>query len=444
MGTVEDVQDEVERILRRCPEMIVREVGEEWKIEGMEGKTKRVLIRMMQDMLDGLEDNEEKIQLFIRAVPLLPDNWKQKLSNLLKDPNDDGGNQGEGPEVEVNGNVEEDSMGQSLNDNQNTSRVLEDDKTSMTLIKFLEMQTGTTSAFRRECRISGIIDDNKRVNYISLCKEVSEAKRKGFKYYEIVGAIRKAIPTGELRTYLDSFPDISLENTLTLIRSAYKEKSATELFQELDKLCQRRDEDGPQFLFRALSIRQRILKASEVEGEVHYHRPQVAAVFMHSVRTGLLHEPIRTHMVPFLDVHRDLPDAVLMAEMNKAQDEFNERISKRQDVSDPSKVKARVNEATASNNSDRLMQQLVNQMSAMLTEMKQMKEEVKTSSDVRPRDVASDKKNQRQSQTRPRGCTTCQEKNVGDSCTHCWKCGGDYHHSRHCQKKSSNRSGLRE
>ena len=93
----------------------------------------------------------------------------------------------------------------------------------------------------------------KKVNYISLCKEVGVAKRKGLTSHEIVGAVRKAIPVGELKTYLGSVPNVTLEEQLlTLNHSDYKEKYG--LFWTLANICQRDTEDGTQILFRALNL----------------------------------------------------------------------------------------------------------------------------------------------------------------------------------------------
>lgn len=290
ISSIDELQDEVERLLRKCTPEIVKVIATEWKIEPVDGRDKRALLRDTQQILDDTNDSDEKVNLFKGLIPLLPDDLQPRLKKLLKLDT-----------VVVAGDVTADSKELDKEEDGSPEKKRGEEGATTALVKLLGLQSAGTSTFRKECRISGITDDNKKINYISLCKEMGEAKRKGFKSFEIVSAIRKAIQAGELRTYLDSFPVISLEETLTLIRSAYKEKSATELFRELDKLCQRQNEEGPASLFRALSLRQRILKPSEVEGEVQYHRSQVPAVFVHSLRTGLLHEPVRMHMAPFLD-----------------------------------------------------------------------------------------------------------------------------------------------
>ena len=321
--SIDDLQDEVERLLRKCDGDALGNVIVALKLELGEGVDKRGRIRMLQEYIDGVTEGEQKLTLFREIVPLLPSDIKAKMEILLK--------LRELPKPPTAEPTEEESAEvEQVNDEPHVAAVKSESSSSADptekLVKALGGLTAV-SAFRRECRIGGIMDEQKKVNYISLCKEVGDAKRRGFTSFEIVGAVRKAIPAGELRTYLDSFPKISLEEMLTLIRSAYKEKSATELFRELDKVCQRDNEDGPQFLFRALSLRQRILRASEVEGEMRYSQEQVMSVFMHSVRTGLAYEPIRSHMFPFLDERQKHPDSVLITEMNRAQDELNERQS---------------------------------------------------------------------------------------------------------------------
>ena len=423
--SIEDIQDEVERVLRRCPKDVVVRVGTHIKVAVTDEMEERAILRLVQEGLDAVTESDQKLAMFKELIPILPEDGKRKLESVLVSTEE------RNAADEPNSTVTGEEVNREEKEEKSEDKVPSKESAAAALLKLLSLESVQTSSFRKECRISGSVDENKKVNYISLCKEVSDAKRKGFKAYEIVGAIRKVLPAGELRTYLDSFPDISLEETLILIRSAYKEKSATELFRELDKICQGQSEDGPAFLFRALSLRQRIIKASEVEGEVQYHRPQVVAAFMHSVRTGLRHDSIRNHMVPFLDEKKDPPDSLLMAEINKAQDEFNERMNKQQDVKEKTVKSVKVNEvATAS---EKLLNQLVEQMHLMSTEMKKMKEDI---SHVQSKGKAKDNGKSSGSWKR-KGCDECTKKGDVENCRHCWKCGGENHQAKHCQKKNS-------
>ena len=70
------------------------------------------------------------------------------------------------------------------------------------------------SAFRKEFKIDGKIGRSKEnLNMISLNVQIAEAKRKGYSSEEIAGAIKKAVTPGEMKTYLDSMTNLSLEDT---------------------------------------------------------------------------------------------------------------------------------------------------------------------------------------------------------------------------------------
>lgn len=90
------------------------------------------------------------------------------------------------------------------------------------------------------------------------------------------------------------------------------------------------------------------------------------------------------------------------------------------------------------------MKQLVEQMNFMTVEMQRMKDDITK--------IRTDKPQERQSRGntfggnqswKRQGCDSCEKKGGSEPCTHCWKCGGENHQSRHCQmKKSSNEKRL--
>ena len=82
------------------------------------------------------------------------------------------------------------------------------------------------------------------------------------------------------------------------------------------------------------------------------------------------------------------------------------------------------------------------EMETMQAEMKTLREEVikahKSTNDARANKPKS-------SGGSKRGCADCQEKDLCDTCEHCFLCGGSNHLARHCKlkyKNQGNRKGL--
>ena len=220
---------------------------------------------------------------------------------------------------------------------------------------------------------------------------------------------------------------ISLEDMLAFVRSSYKEKQASELFQDLNKLCQRCDEDNQAFLFRALSLRQRVVAVAMVEDAVKYDKGLIQSVFKRSVLTGLRSEAVRTHMKVSLSSRSNKTDTELIEELNKISAEETERISKQTATSHDKK--ANVNELVVSvekqicSGIEKAMKPLTDTISDLSQQLKQMQTELEEMKSARP-----------QQQRRIRGCKECIAKK--QFCKHCFKCGKDGHMLTEC--KSSN------
>ena len=80
--TLEDLQDEVERLLRKCPEDVVVAVATHLKID-CEDRNKRSLLRDIQEVLDDTTESDEKVAIFTELLPLLPPSLQTALTLLL-------------------------------------------------------------------------------------------------------------------------------------------------------------------------------------------------------------------------------------------------------------------------------------------------------------------------------------------------------------------------
>ena len=118
-----------------------------------------------------------------------------------------------------------------------------------------------TSLFRRELKILGSVGHSNETNkstFISLIHQIDVAVAKGYHDIEICEAIMKAISPGmTLRGFLQCKRDLNLLILRKILRSHFKEKSATYLYKSLTALAQLPNKDPQTFLFRGLELRQK-------------------------------------------------------------------------------------------------------------------------------------------------------------------------------------------
>ena len=122
---------------------------------------------------------------------------------------------------------------------------------------------------------------NDQMSFFSLSWQIENALEKGYSEKEVVGAIIKAIKPGlQLRSYIETLQDVKLPRLRQILRSHYREKSGTQLYQELAPICQGPKETPDAFLLRALDLRQKILFASqEADTNLKYDPSLVQGLF---------------------------------------------------------------------------------------------------------------------------------------------------------------------
>ena len=188
--------------------------------------------------------------------------------------------------------------------------------------------------FKKEFKISGIITDTSspdQLSFTGLIRQINTGISKGYKPEEICeGVIRSIQPASLLRSYLEtmSITDLTLPRLRKILRTHYKEKSSTELFQELSNLVQLPKEDTQSYLIRALNLRQKVLFASqELESALKYDPVLVQGVFLHVVENGLRNDNIRNKIRPVLS-QAHVQDEELIHQITTAIIAEEERITK--------------------------------------------------------------------------------------------------------------------
>ena len=127
-----------------------------------------------------------------------------------------------------------------------------------------------------------------KLSYTSLVRQIEAGVDQGFTEKEIrESAIRAISPRRVLRSYLETYRDLTLNRLRKIIRSHYGVKDTTEMYQNLASLCQGPKEAPQAFLIRALDLRQKILFASDEENVLKYDKEHVQKLFLPTVETGL-------------------------------------------------------------------------------------------------------------------------------------------------------------
>lgn len=314
-----------------------------------------------------------------------------------------------------------------------------------------------TSVLRRQFKITGQIgdpDQKDKLNYSSLRKQIDIAVEQKYKENEIVDGVIRAISPGlVLRSYLESFKDLSLDRLKKILRSHYGVKNTAELYQSLASICQNGKETPQAFLMRALDLRQKILFASQ-EGEdtLKYDADHIQQLFRRTVETGLQDESIRTKLRPHLS-NPLIEDEELIHQLNVAVSSEEERIKKLKSQSktkspvvshigqeSPGSPEEPVGKVPAAAKDSKLPHSTKTELQELKAEVEALKAEVKARSGATPqpdqgkgnRWSSGRGQGSREVRPRPPKCSACLTK--GDQwCNHCFKCGSSGHYAIGCR-----------
>lgn len=300
-----------------------------------------------------------------------------------------------------------------------------------------------TSALRRQFKISGQIgepEQKDKISFSSLARQIQTGLAQGYAENEIVdGVIRSITPGMVLRSYLETYKDLTLDRLKKILRSHYGAKNTSELYQTLASLCQSPKESPQVFLMNALDLRQQILFACS-EGDddtsLQYDSGHVQRPFLRTVETGLQDESIRAKIRPFLK-DPNVSDEVLMQQMSMATSAEKERDKKLRNNSKTKPPALSVSAVSSDdspngkeeNKKNTPQNDLLTAISAIKSEVEALKSEVRKKST--DQSVPHGKWPERR---RPPLCSSCLE-NKKEYCNHCFKCGSDSHFARGCRKQ---------
>ena len=166
-----------------------------------------------------------------------------------------------------------------------------------------------SKVLKRDFKIHGVIaGDNFKdgLSFVSLSRQIDAGLKAGYKENEIIDAVIRAVsPSLQLRSYLEMIQDLTLTRLRLVMKAHFKQKSGTELYQELSNLRQETSETPQDFLVRAMTLRQQIIFVSSAsDSPVKYEPSLVQSLFLHVLETGLQDEAVRAKLRPFLEKTR--------------------------------------------------------------------------------------------------------------------------------------------
>ena len=468
--SVANIQDELERLLRKATvdELVQVTLAMEIEVpdEAIEERKRRKLLRNIEDALDNKKDDANVMLLYeqLYLPPRLNEQFQEVLvtmsksneksdESLVKDADSDitqAENEAVSRQSDLENQYDKLKKLQAQQDQlfQMQKKILEDKEDELDTKFQREFRRDSNSSaaeaikllgLKRELKIQGTIGGKgeSRLSYASLHSQVQEAKTKKYTEDEICFALRRAVSAGsELRTYLDALDtEITLEETLRYIRGMYKEKTACEIFSDLNKISQTEGEENQVFLFRTLGLKQKMITASKLENEIGYSRELINTIFKRAVFSGLRDKTVREHMKPFLKPESTASDRELIEEINKVSMEETEWNSKQgakatvSEVSVPKDRKVRFQEVSVEAQVQSALSPLMETIKQMSLQMAEMQKEL---TEMRVKQCVQPNNNYKTWKLR---CTKCREQNVG--CEHCVKCGKEGHRAAQCTSPSS-------
>ena len=322
----------------------------------------------------------------------------------------------------------------------------------------VQNQQDAASFFRRELKIQGQIGEqgrNDQMSFVSLSRQIESAVEKGYSEKEVIEAIIKSMKPGlQLRSYIETLRDLTLPRLRQILRSHYKEKSGTQLYQELATMCQGPKESPETFLLRALDLRQKILFASqEADTNLKYDPDLVQGMFLRTIETGLRDDNILMKLRPILQ-NTLISDEELIhqvSSISSAETERQARLGKTAKGFQASAVVAtdeRENKPVSQKSSHEKTtgSHILATVQAMQAQMKTIQEQLAaqhTSTPTithssRPTVASGGDINSRDQNTNVSyACKSCKEKGTSAECRHCNYCQGDNHFARNCRKRQA-------
>nr|XP_043869243.1 uncharacterized protein LOC122758913 [Solea senegalensis] len=307
---------------------------------------------------------------------------------------------------------------------------------------------------RREFKLHGgqISDVGSDMSYSNLCKQIEEGILEGFTESEVMRTVMKIIKPGTFRDMLTNKNDLTVDELKRFLRAHIRDKSSTELFQELSNAKQQDKESPQQFLYRLMGLKQRILFESQQPGaEFGYDKRLVQGTFLHTLYQGLneKNSHVRYDLKPLL-TDLQVSDDFLLDQITKSTSEETERLRRLGTVAKnrPVTVSPAQLDCSDSTKQTRVDTELqanrtaIKELSAQVSSLtKQLAQVVKPADTAIPVTTHSAQPMPPTPEARGR-CRNCVQQGKM-SCPHCFVCGQAGHRAVGCLQKRMSGNGMR-
>ena len=281
---------------------------------------------------------------------------------------------------------------------------------------------------RKDWKLKGSIGrpgEKEKLTFSGLAYQINQAEKKGYEDDDICEEVIKGVTDDVLRSLLEGKTNLTLAKLRKLLRSHFKEKDPTTLFNELSRSAQLSSEDASYFVMRMIDLRTKVVFATkEVDSRVNYPEDLVREQFIRTVTTGLRNDNIRNEIKQLFA--QNLEEEDLLEKLTQAESDELERLSKLEGLQGTSAVAAvnAIGGDSAVSDLARKVEALTDVCERNNAEIVALKAEVK---DDRGKSRLSDAARKR------RKCIPCDENNI-QICRHCYACGSSRHVRTNCDQ----------
>ena len=262
------------------------------------------------------------------------------------------------------------------------------------------------------------------ITFLSLACQINTAVRKEYPEVEICEeVIRSMSPDLPLRSVLEGKEVVSLASLRRFLRSHFREKDPTSLFNSLSNSCQMSTESASDFVMKMIGLRIKVLFVTkEVDSRVQYTDKLVHDQFVRTIMNGLRCDTIRSEIKGVL-MQDDPSDEELIEVLNRVESDENERQSR---LKESKKKEGNIKKIDTTQGADSVTEEPKsskkdhNPILAKLEEM-QKNFEVKLNEVSALKGEVADLKKQ-VNQKRQFGCRKCVAAGTNRRCNHCFKC----------------------
>lgn len=219
------------------------------------------------------------------------------------------------------------------------------------------------------------------------------------------------------------------------LRSHFREKDATALFQELSSAVQVSKESAHDFVLCTLDLKQKVLFTSEEKGAaICYDSTQVHKMAWRAISTGLQDAVIQHELRSTLQ--QDVSDEELLEVLTTAVAHESERQHKLK----PSQARVAAVAITEPTEPTHSTPKQTSKPETL--DLKELTNSIQQIVKVELSALMAQQRGPRAGR-RERGCEACQQQGQGESCRHCFRCGSSEHYARGCHlRRQANGVGL--